>query len=167
MREAAKEVKVENNRGVDIFWRFLPIILCTAFIVFVLATWQQLPERIPTHFNAAGVADDWSGRNSVLTLPFMAFFLFALLQVVERMPERMNYPFAITESNKAHQHRLAIRMLRALSSVISCLFLSIYLETWRVASEAFSTSLFPLVWLFLALTLATVGIYLVVAHRSR
>ncbi|HXU26343.1 MAG TPA: SdpI family protein [Bacteroidia bacterium] len=37
---------------------------------FYLATmWDQLPARVPTHFNFEGIADDWSSKTFLLFLP--------------------------------------------------------------------------------------------------
>jgi hypothetical protein len=41
--------------------------------------YPQLPERVATHFNAAGVADGWSSRRSYLTLTIINLAVLSLL----------------------------------------------------------------------------------------
>ena len=53
--------------------KYLKETLLWAFIVlpyiYLGAIWSQLPDQVPTHFNFAGNADDWSGKTSLLFLP--------------------------------------------------------------------------------------------------
>jgi uncharacterized membrane protein len=48
---------------------------------FYLANiWQQLPSRVPIHFNFEGVADNWSGKNFLLFLPAgLGVFVYCLM----------------------------------------------------------------------------------------
>jgi uncharacterized membrane protein len=38
--------------------------LCAAFVGYVLVSSRQLPERVATHFNIRGEADDWMHRST-------------------------------------------------------------------------------------------------------
>ncbi len=77
----------------------LKTLLITSAIILlpVLAgviLWDQLPERIPTHWNAAGEVDGWSSK------PFAVFGLSAILLAVQWLctlatgtdPKKENHP---------------------------------------------------------------------------
>ncbi len=46
-------------------------------LAYAIAAWPALPDRVPTHFNAAGVPDAWSRKSfaSVFVLPIMAIVM--------------------------------------------------------------------------------------------
>lgn len=47
--------------------------LMLAVSAFVAFRWRTLPEQLPTHYNAAGVADSFGGRGSLLVLLAVAW----------------------------------------------------------------------------------------------
>jgi uncharacterized membrane protein len=74
-----------------------PGVIATAAVVVVMAglsVWAgpQLPEQVPTHWNAAGEVDGYGSRLSVLVvLPLLALGLGVLLAVLPRIdPRRRN-----------------------------------------------------------------------------
>jgi len=75
---------------------FIIIMFGTAFYVHPL-----LPDKIPTHWNAAGVADGFSGRNGVFIVPIIYLVLSILLFILplmevfrDNMLKIYNYYFA-------------------------------------------------------------------------
>jgi uncharacterized membrane protein len=96
-------------------------------ILLVLWGWtithySSLPETIPTHFNAAGEADGFGSKVSIIALPVIATLLFIGLTVLNRYPHIFNYPTAITQDNALKQYTLATRMLRYLKLVLVLVF---------------------------------------------
>lgn len=92
-------------------------------ILLVLWGWtinyySALPDTIPTHFNAAGEADGFGSKVSLIALPVIATLLFIGLTVLNRYPHIFNYPTAITQDNALRQYTLATRMLRYLKLVL-------------------------------------------------
>lgn len=68
-----------NSRTADIL-SFLFVLAA-----FGVAAWlyPSLPEQIPTHWNAAGEIDDYSGKLwGVIVLPLAALFTWALMKVI-------------------------------------------------------------------------------------
>lgn len=37
--------------------------------VYLASIWKELPDQVPTHFDLAGKANDWSGKNTLLFIP--------------------------------------------------------------------------------------------------
>jgi uncharacterized membrane protein len=97
--------------------------------IVLLAIWgwtfshfSTLPETIPTHFNAAGEADGFGRKASIIGLPVIATLLFIGLTVLNRYPHSFNYPTAITQDNALRLYTLATRMLRYLKLVLVLVF---------------------------------------------
>ena len=68
------------------------IFLLTPFI-FIGIYWNQFPNKIPTHFNFDGIADDYSDKlQGLLLLPginILMYFVFIILPIID--PSRKNY----------------------------------------------------------------------------
>ena len=109
--------------------------------LILLALWgwtfthfSDLPDTIPTHFNAAGEADGFGSKASIIGLPFIATLLFIGLTVLNRYPHIFNYPTAITQDNASRLYTLATRMLRYLKLVLVVVFGGIELMTIQHAT---------------------------------
>ncbi len=68
-----------NTRTADI----LCFLLILATIAVAAWLYPSLPDRIPTHWNAAGEIDDYSGKPwGVIVLPLAAVFSWALMKII-------------------------------------------------------------------------------------
>lgn len=89
----------------------------------------DLPERIPTHFGADGVADAWADRSvfSWFTVPTIAAVLSVIMTVLARWiaahPERINLPGKERLAQVPERHRGPV------VEVIRELFALLHLET--------------------------------------
>ncbi len=84
--------------------------------------YSTLPDTIPTHYNAAGEADGFGSKVSIIGLPVIATLLFIGLTVLNRYPHIFNYPTAITQDNALRLYTLATSMLRYLKLVLVLVF---------------------------------------------
>lgn len=124
---------------------------------WTIAHYSSLPDTIPTHFNAAGEADGFGGKASIITLPIIATLLFIGLTVLNRYPHIFNYPTAITQDNALRLYTLATRMLRYLKLILVVVFGGIEFMTIQHATgEATGLG----VW-FLPLTLMLIFLPLI------
>ena len=73
--------------------RWLGLVFILASVVFSLAVYGKLPDRVATHFGATGEADGWSSRSfAAFGLPLLSFFIYSLLSALPQiMPRRENY----------------------------------------------------------------------------
>ena len=66
--------------------KYLKEILLLAIVAlpyFYLASiWNSMPDKVPTHFNIDGIADDWSGKTTLLYIPCGLGILIYLLMLV-------------------------------------------------------------------------------------
>jgi len=96
-------------------------------ILYIVIKWNQIPDEIPAHFNAAGDVNRWGSKMEIIILPIMGFFLFVLMSLLEKAPHMHNYPKRINESN-AHHFYLNSRIILN-STKNTCLFVFAYLNT--------------------------------------
>jgi uncharacterized membrane protein len=146
---------------------FLGISFLIILIAIPVFYYNQLPERIPTHFNAAGLPDGYGGRHSLFVLPATGLFMYILLTVIAAFPHIYNYPVTITPENAEVQYRLATRLMRILKTVILILFS--FISWMSVKTAAGSASGLGKMYLpvFIILTFGVVIIYLVQASNNR
>ena len=97
-------------------------IILLALWALTITNYSSLPDTIPTHFNAAGEADGFGSKVTILSLPVIATLLFIGLTVLNRYPHSFNYPTAITQDNALRLYTLATRMLRYLKLVLVIVF---------------------------------------------
>jgi uncharacterized membrane protein len=73
--------------------RWFGMIFVLAGLVFAASVFDQLPERIATHFNAVGEPDGWSTRwVGAFGLPIFAAAMVAVFNVVPNiLPRRKNF----------------------------------------------------------------------------
>lgn len=77
----------KNNWTTLASWLILLISLAATLICL-----PTLPDRIPTHWNAAGEIDGWGGRMTALILPLAGLGLNLLFTVLPKIdPRRENY----------------------------------------------------------------------------
>ena len=50
--------------------------------LFLALSWRAMPDRIPTHFDAAGQFDGWGQKSAVLILPILGTLMFGIFQFI-------------------------------------------------------------------------------------
>jgi uncharacterized membrane protein len=133
-----------------------------------LAYWSSLPESIPAHFNAAGEADRYGSRLTLLIMPAVATGLFALMTVISLFPHRWNYFWRITEENAARQYRLARNFVAILKAELILLFA---LLEWAIVVSAdrggLAPGFLPIVVITVAAPALSTVFYLIASARAR
>ena len=56
----------------------IPLVLLVFSIYLALSNYAALPDTIPTHFNAQGIADDWGSKNTIFIFPGLNAFIYIL-----------------------------------------------------------------------------------------
>jgi len=97
--------------------------------IFTIASYSNLPDTIPIHYNGAGKADGFGSKINILILPFIATILFVGMTIANKFPHVFNYPTKITEENALRQYTNATRMMRYLKLVLVVLFSLIAFKT--------------------------------------
>jgi uncharacterized membrane protein len=145
----------------------LAFLLCIGLVALPVIFLKDLPERIPVHFNGAGVPDGYGSRASIFLLPVIGAILYLLMTILSGYPNLYNYPVKITPENAVIQFSLASRFMRILKVLILILFLYICYKTINTAmglSAGLGKAFLPV---FLILITGSIIIYFAVARNHR
>lgn len=125
-------IKLEKS-PVDVSVEGISVSLVLLLVFIPIYFFGQLPDTIPTHFNARGVADGFGSKWTLLILPSMGTLMFVGLSILNRFPHDFNYPVEITEENAERQYRNGTRLIRAINLIIVASFCFI---EWRIIDSA-------------------------------
>ncbi len=124
---------------------------------------NPLPDRIPTHFDAAGDPNGWGSPNMLWLLPVIGASLYLVITVISQFPTSFRYSVQVTEANRARLQGVTLSMLAWLKAELVGLFA--VLQWWMIqAARSSQGRISP--WLmpgFLVVVFATAGWH-VVAH---
>ena len=136
-------------------------------IVYVSFEWYGIPNRVPIHFNAAGEADNWGAKTTIILFPVLGILLWGGLTLLERYPHRYNYVVRITDGNAALQYRSAVVLIRFLKNTIALLFAYLTVESVQIAKGLDEGLAWWLMPLFLTLIISAIILYIVHSIRWR
>jgi uncharacterized membrane protein len=143
---------------------FLGLLVFAGYVIY---HYRRLPDIIPSHFNAAGMPDDYSGKATILGLPGSALFVYLLLTLIALVPHQFNFSVKITPENALKQYTMAIRLIRFLKLTIILVFFYI---TTDIVRESDGNGSGLGLW-FLPVSLGFIFIplifYLIRARRNR
>ncbi|MEG0307598.1 MAG: DUF1648 domain-containing protein [Clostridium sp.] len=86
------------------FIECITLLVLLGSIIYLAVSWDSIPSIIPSHFNAKGIPDDWSGKGSLLAMPIISIILYTLLTTITFFPSIWNTPVEVTEKNRTFVH---------------------------------------------------------------
>mgnify|MGYP003993652873 CR=1 FL=1 len=74
-------------------WELASCLLVVAVVLAAFYFYQYLPDKIVTHWNAAGEADGWGSKNmQIIFLPLLILFVHLLFKLLPKIdPKKKNY----------------------------------------------------------------------------
>lgn len=130
--EARPRLKIELSKA-DRLLEWTSLVLLVALWTGTIAFFSRLPDQIPSHFNAAGQADDFSHKTSIFALPAISTVLYAGLTILNKHPHVFNYPAIVTAENARRLYTSATRLVRVLKLVVLIIFSGIVFMTYRIS----------------------------------
>lgn len=103
--------------------------------IWVAVHYAQLPEVIPTHFNAIGEPDGFSDKKHIWTLILMSTGFFTGMTLLNRFPHIFSYLVPITKENALCQYTYATQMIRYLKLIFVILFVILAFSSIQCANE--------------------------------
>lgn len=95
------------------------------YVIVLVCIWSRIPGTVPTHFNAAGIADSYGGKGILWIEVIVAAVILLLLSLIEKVPSIWNFPVAVTEENKERLYKIALVMLGAIKILTTGLFIDV------------------------------------------
>ena len=138
-------------------------ILAAAALLFTVVTaatsYSTLPQRIATHFNAAGVANHWGDKSALWEVVGIACFLYVVLTVIRFAPES-TFSVPVPPEQRAAAIPIALDMIAWVKAETMCMFAFL---TWAIVVTTQGRSQGLGIW-FLPVTLlaifGTIAFYL-------
>ncbi len=141
-----------------------------AFVIWcgwLLSVFQQLPDTIPIHFNAAGEADGYGKKATIWLLPGIALFTVGLTLAVPFMDSKyINYPVKITEENRGQQTRLMILFIRLIGVIIMGMMVYISFVSVRLSLGNPAPHM-VYIWLFMGALFGLMIWYMIRARKLK
>ena len=117
-------IKIRRN-GVDWLLDSASGVMVILLVALPVYTYSSLPEIIPIHFNARGIADGYGSREMIWIMPILVSLIFVGMAVLANHPHLLNYLVEITKENAERQYRMAARLVRILNFLVAGIFLYI------------------------------------------
>ena len=96
----------------------IALISFLLLLVIPIYYFNQLPDEIPTHYNAQGEADAFGSKYMIWFTPAMGTLIYFLLTWLNKYPHKFNYPQKVTDQNAQGLYESATKMMRWLKTVI-------------------------------------------------
>jgi len=111
------------------------LVLLGLIVLFAVPFYYygNLPNEIPTHFNAAGKPDAYGNKTEIWLMPIIGLLLAMGMYYLNRLPHLFNYPVTITEENAAIQYSKATKLMRVINLIIVISFAYINYSTIQTA----------------------------------
>lgn len=101
----------------------LSLTVMASCIIYICISWSTLPDILPSHFNALGQPDDWSGKGTLLIGPIISIIIYALLTGILLLPpEKLNSPIEVTPKNRLYIQKTMRDMVSSLKLAIVLIF---------------------------------------------
>lgn len=111
------------------------IISLIALIAIPWAYNHNLPPEIPSHYSFTGVPDDWSGRASIWTLPFIGFLLYAGITLLNYFVVTRISDKNVAKNNDPLPREKILTLMQVLKLFLAASFAYIVWMTVRVSQE--------------------------------
>ena len=138
-------------------------VLCFLFtLIFVIVKYPSLPDTIPSHFNARGEIDGWSGKASAAFFPsIVGFLMLAIMGPIQFFPQVWNNTQGVP----------AYKLPRVIRSTRTGLSLMLFaMEAFFGVTAICAVKLAPMpafvTWLFMAITGGSILFILVQTFRK-
>ncbi|HKL90304.1 MAG TPA: hypothetical protein VJ880_03890 [Allomuricauda sp.] len=121
------KISIEKN-GIDKSIEIFTLILILSSVCIIGFYYNQLPEKLPIHFNWPSKDKNGFGTKDLLWAnPIICGIIAVGIYKLNKYPWIFNYPTEIDEDNAEYSYRQASKMLRFLNLIIgfSCLSLTL------------------------------------------
>jgi hypothetical protein len=139
-------------------------------MVFISAFYfNQLPEKIPIHFDLSGQPNDSGARISIFLLPSIGVLFYLLMFFLVRHVRGLNFPVPLTLQNREKMLSLTGQLFRFIRAAVVLFLLLIHTSVVQVAlgrSYGINMTLIP-IFLLVFIAILTIYIYrMIQLHRE-
>ena len=114
-------MEIKHNK-LDIIAEIFCMILLIVTTLYTIYMYIQLPEKIPIHYNAAGVIDRYGNKLEIFILLIVTWVMYIGLSLVTRVPQFWNTGVSVPAENKDRVYRILKNMLKIIKMEIIVIF---------------------------------------------
>lgn len=114
-------MEIKHNK-LDIIAEVFCMILLIVTTLYTIYMYIQLPEKIPIHYNVAGVIDRYGNKLEIFILLIVTWVMYIGLSLVTRVPQFWNTGVSVTAENKDRVYRILKNMLKIIKMEIIVIF---------------------------------------------
>ena len=114
-------MEIKHNK-LDTIAEVFCMILLIVTTLYTIYMYIQLPEKIPIHYNAAGVIDRYGNKLEIFILLIVTWVMYIGLSLVTRVPQFWNTGVSVTAENKDRVYRILKNMLKIINIEINVIF---------------------------------------------
>ena len=114
-------MEIKHNK-LDTIAEVFCMILLIVTTLYTIYMYIQLPEKIPIHYNAAGVIDRYGNKLEIFILLIVTLVMYIGLSLVTRVPQFWNTGVSVTAENKDRVYRILKNMLKIIKMEIIVIF---------------------------------------------
>jgi uncharacterized membrane protein len=133
-------------------------LLAAAALLFTILTvatnYSTLPQRIPTHFNAAGIVNHWGDKSALWMIAGIACFFYAIFTVAVRFAPASTFNVPVPPDQRAAAIPIARELMAWVKTEVMFLFA---LLTWAILAVAEGRAYRLSLWFLPATLIVIVG----------
>jgi uncharacterized membrane protein len=114
-------------------WNIIGYSFYLGSVIYLIITWNLLPNELPAHYNALGEVDRWGTKWELIILPIVGAFIIVLMEVLEKYPEVHNYPQRFNESNVEKFYLLSRKLVNQFKNICLIIIALILFESVSIA----------------------------------
>jgi uncharacterized membrane protein len=143
---------------------FIGIICLIALPIYYF---NDLPDRLPKHFNALGQADSYGNKNMIWLLPALGLILYIGMTILNKYPHVFNYPIKVTNENAERLYKSGTVTVRFLKTVVILSFAYLNFRIIKVGLNEIAEIGKLFIPIFLILIFGSIGIMIVRMMKSK
>ncbi len=166
MNNVFSKLKIKYSK-IELSLEILSIVAILLYVYFWRQYWEQIPAKIPTHYNFWGTPDIWSDKGYLPSIFYVVLFIYFLLTIVSRFPNIINFPIKITPENEKRQYNIRFSLICWIKAELVIIICLLGLQSLRVSmGVAESIGQYSLL-LSLIIIFFTLGLFVFRASKSQ
>ena len=126
-------MKIKMNKQ-DVFVEIICLVLLIGILLYLFLNWDNIPDRIPVHYNVMGQANRIVNKGEIIVFPIIAWMVYIGLTVTKRIPRVWSTGVKVTEENKERVYRVEKSMVRTLKLIIIVVFVFLIINSTQTTS---------------------------------
>ena len=128
------KLKIPKTKS-EWIWDIIGLTCYFFSILLIVVMWNDLPDKVPAHYNIAGEVDRWGSKGLLIALPIIGGVIFGAMHALEKFPETHNYPARLNEENAEQFYVNSRKMLNSLKNICLIMFALLTIESIAIPME--------------------------------